>query len=121
MFLIAVKPGQEVIETVTAELAHRHVKNGAIVSLVGAIDSCCISNMTKDDPRSDVLTKYEQPFEMAGTGEIKDGTPHIHCILGQEGDCQPGWTSPLGPRRNVVCQRLHHRIRLANSRSMPGL
>ena len=86
MFLIAVRPGQEVVETVTAELAQRDVRNGAIVSLVGAIDSCCISNMPKDDPRSDVLTKYERPFEMAGTGEIRDGTPHIHCILGQEGD-----------------------------------
>jgi uncharacterized protein len=86
MFVISVKPGEEVIDRTTAELARRNVKNGAIVSLVGAIDRCCISNMPKGDPQSDILTEYEQPFEMAGTGEIKDGTPHIHCILGREGD-----------------------------------
>ena len=86
MFVISVKPGQEVIETVTDELRVRGVRDGAITSLVGAIDSCCISNMPKDDPKRDILTEYTQPFEMAGTGEIKDGKPHIHCILGQEGN-----------------------------------
>jgi predicted DNA-binding protein with PD1-like motif len=86
MFVISVKPGEEVIEAVTAELCHRGVKNGAIVSLIGAIDRCCISNMPKGDSKSDILTEYAQPFEMAGTGEIKDGTPHIHCVLGGEGD-----------------------------------
>lgn len=86
VFVIEVNPGQEVIETVTSELNSRGVLRGAIVSLVGAIDSCCISNMPKDDAKSDILTEYNQPFEMAGTGEIKDGKPHIHCILGREGD-----------------------------------
>lgn len=86
MFVVSVQPGQEVIATVAAELAKRDVSSGAIVSLVGAVDSCCISNMPKDDPKSDILTEYEQPFEMAGTGEVKDGKPHIHCILGREGD-----------------------------------
>ncbi len=86
MIVISVKPGQEVIETVSEELAKREIAKGAIVSLVGAIGSCCISNMPKHDAASDILTEYEQPFEMAGTGEIKDGKPHIHCILGREGD-----------------------------------
>jgi len=86
MFVISVKPGQEVIEAVTTELANHGVSNGAIVSLVGAIDSCCISNMPKDDAKRDILTEYKQPFEMAGTGEVKDGKLHIHCILGREGN-----------------------------------
>jgi predicted DNA-binding protein with PD1-like motif len=86
MIVISVKPGQEVMETVTQELEGQGIANGAIVSLVGAIDRCCISNMPKQDAKSDILTQYEQPFEMSGTGEIKDGKPHIHCILGREGD-----------------------------------
>lgn len=86
MFVISVKPGQEVIETVTAELLARGVKNAAIASLIGAIDSCCISNMPRGDATRDILTEYRKPFEMAGTGEVKDGKPHVHCILGQEGD-----------------------------------
>jgi uncharacterized protein len=86
MFVISVKPGQELIETVTAELARRGVTSGAIVSLIGAVDRCCISNMPENDAKSDIRTEYSQPFEMAGTGEITDGTPHIHCVLGREGD-----------------------------------
>lgn len=86
MFVISVRPGEEVIAAVTAQLARRNVKNGAIVSLIGAIDRCCISNMPKDDAKQDILTEYDQPFEMSGTGEIKDGSPHIHCVLGREGD-----------------------------------
>ena len=42
--------------------------------------------MPKRDASSDILTEYEQPMEMSGTGEIKDGKPHVHCVLGTEGD-----------------------------------
>jgi uncharacterized protein len=69
VFVISVKPGEEVIQVVTAELVRRGVKTGAIVSLIGAIDRCCISNMPKDDATSDVLTEYGEPFELSGTGE----------------------------------------------------
>lgn len=86
MFVIPVKPGEEVIETVTAELDRRSVKTAAIVSLIGAVESCCISNMPKEDASKDILTEYNQPFEMSGTGEIANGKPHIHCVLGREGD-----------------------------------
>ncbi len=86
MFVISVRPGEEVMEVVTRQLQERGVRNGAIVSLIGAIDACCISNMLKGDAKTDILNEYEQPFELSGTGEIKDGKPHIHCVLGAEGD-----------------------------------
>jgi uncharacterized protein len=86
VFVISVNPGQEIIETVTAELARRNVTSGAITSLIGAIDHCSISNMPAGDPKSDMLTEYSEPFEMSGTGEIKNGIPHIHCVLGREGN-----------------------------------
>lgn len=84
MLVISVQPGEELVETVASELARRGIKNGAIVSLVGAVDRCCISNMPKDDASKDILTEYQEPFEMSGTGEIRDGKPHIHCVLGRE-------------------------------------
>lgn len=86
MFRISVQPGQEVIETVTRELQMRAISNGAIVSLIGAVDSACISNMRKRDASADTLTEYEQPMEMSGTGEIRSGRPHIHAVFGVEGD-----------------------------------
>jgi predicted DNA-binding protein with PD1-like motif len=82
----AVQPGQEVVSTLTTVLAERGVENGAVVSLIGAVDSCCISNMAADDASKDILTEYDQPFELTGTGEIKDGKVHIHVVLGREGD-----------------------------------
>lgn len=86
MILFAVKPGEEVIETVTRRAAEKGIANGAIVSLIGAVDTCAISNMPAHDARSDIVTEYRQPCELSGTGEIVDGTVHIHVTLGREGD-----------------------------------
>jgi predicted DNA-binding protein with PD1-like motif len=74
------------MEGIARRLADREVSDGAIVSLVGAIDSCCISNMLKGDARRDILSRYDQPLELSGTGDVKDGKPHIHCVLSAEGD-----------------------------------
>lgn len=86
MILLAVKPGEEVIETLTLRASEAGVANGAIVSLIGAVDACTISNMPANDARSDVISEYSQPFELSGTGEIVDGKVHIHVTLGREGD-----------------------------------
>ncbi len=61
------------------------IRDGAMV-IIGAIDECCISNMPKKDAKQDNLVEYKEPFEMSGTGEVRDGKPHIHCVLGREGD-----------------------------------
>jgi predicted DNA-binding protein with PD1-like motif len=86
LFLVSVQPGQEVIETVTRHVQERGVTNAAIVSLIGAVDSACISNMPKGDATDDISSEYAQPMETSGSGEIKDGQPHIHAVFGTEGD-----------------------------------
>jgi predicted DNA-binding protein with PD1-like motif len=86
MILLAVEPGEEVIETVTRRAADHGLTNGAIVSLIGAVDACAISNMPAQDATSDVISEYKQPFELSGTGEITDGKVHMHVTLGREGD-----------------------------------
>jgi predicted DNA-binding protein with PD1-like motif len=82
VFVVEVGKGEEIIETVTREAKERGVSNAAIVSLIGAVESCCVSIMPKDDPSDDILTTYEVPFEMSGTGEITDGKVHIHAVMG---------------------------------------
>jgi predicted DNA-binding protein with PD1-like motif len=82
---VQVGTGQEVVETVAAELGSRGVREAAIVSLIGAVDSCCLGTMTRSDARRDVLTEYHEPVELAGTGEVRDGRPHIHCAAAREG------------------------------------
>jgi predicted DNA-binding protein with PD1-like motif len=84
VFVVSVGKGQEVIETIGREARQRGVANAAIVSLIGAVESCCVSVMPKGDPSADILTEYDQPFEMSGTGEITDGAVHVHAVLGGE-------------------------------------
>ena len=90
MFVVVVKSGQEVIETITNEVAGRGVKNAAIASLVGAVDYCALSNMPSTDAHSDIITEYKQPLEMSGTGEVRDGKPHVHCVVSGEGNSAIG-------------------------------
>jgi uncharacterized protein len=86
MILLTVKPGEEVIESLSRRAAEEGITDGAIVSLIGAIDACTISNMPTNDSRSDIVTEYAQPCELSGAGEIIDGNVHIHATLGREGD-----------------------------------
>lgn len=81
-----VQPGQEIMATLKEEFQKLNLQNGAIVSVIGAVDECCISNMPKENPKKDILNEYKQPFELSGTGEIRDGKPHIHCTISKEGD-----------------------------------
>lgn len=78
MRVIEVKTGDEVIQTIEHKLSQLNIKNGAIVSFFGAFDSCCISNMPKDDAKQDILVDYDIPLEVSGCGDIVDGKAHIH-------------------------------------------
>ena len=78
------EPGSD--EEFGVRLKELNIVRGAIVSVIGAVDSCCISNMPRADAKRDILTEYVEPLELSGTGEIREGKPHIHCVLGREGD-----------------------------------
>lgn len=76
----------ELMETVGKEAERLGITNGAIVSLIGAVDSFTISTMPGHDASQDIVTTYNVPAEMSGTGEIVDGTVHIHAVMAVEGD-----------------------------------
>jgi predicted DNA-binding protein with PD1-like motif len=86
VFVIRAEPGEELLEAITRGALERGVGNAAIVSLIGAVDSACISNMPGDNAKDDILSEYARPMEASGTGEIRDGRPHIHAVLAAEGD-----------------------------------
>jgi uncharacterized protein len=83
MIKIEVTNGEEVIEKVTNSIRKMNIAAGSI-TLVGGVESCCISNMDKNDARKDILTEYHEPLEMSGTGEVENGNVHIHAVLGSE-------------------------------------
>lgn len=68
------------------ELLAAGIANGAIVSLIGAVDSFTISTMPENDATADVVTKYDLPAELHGSGEINDGKVHIHATMAVAGD-----------------------------------
>jgi uncharacterized protein len=90
MFVVAVKTGEEVLETIGRVVGEKGVRNAAIASLVGAVDYCALSNMPADDAHNDIITEFKQPLEMSGTGEITDGKPHVHCVVSGEGNSAIG-------------------------------
>ena len=76
----------ELMETVAKEAGRLGITNGAIVSLIGAVDGFTISTMSERDATEDLLTEYNVPAEMSGTGEIVNGTVHIHAVMAVQGD-----------------------------------
>lgn len=84
MRLFTIPEGEELIASIRLQAAEHGVVNGAIVSLVGGVDSCEISMPAKDG--TDIPSEFTQQFELTGTGEIIDGKIHVHAALGREGD-----------------------------------
>ncbi|MEQ7009809.1 DUF296 domain-containing protein [Actinopolymorpha sp. B17G11] len=76
----------ELLETLTREAKDRGIASGAVVSLIGAVDSFTVSTMPADDATKDTLTDYALPAELSGTGEITDGAVHVHAVMAVEGD-----------------------------------
>lgn len=85
MITLEVQHG-ELIEELTRQAADAGVNHGAIVSLIGAVDSFTLSTMPAGDAKKDVVSNYSQPAEMSGTGEIVDGVVHIHATMAVAGD-----------------------------------
>jgi uncharacterized protein len=76
----------ELMKSLSEQAAAAGVRSGAIVSLIGAVDGFTVSTMPATDATADVLTEYREPAEMSGTGEIVDGTLHVHAVMAVEGD-----------------------------------
>lgn len=82
---IKVDPGKEVMNVLEKQINENKWKKGT-VNIIGAVDECCISNMSKNDAKKDITHEYKQPMEISGIGEIREGKPHIHMTLSMEGD-----------------------------------
>lgn len=83
MIKIEIKAGEEIIESLTKQLAEKGIKDAAIVSVIGALDSFCLSTMPKDDGKKVIENEYHEPVELTGTGEVEDGIPHLHVTVGR--------------------------------------
>jgi predicted DNA-binding protein with PD1-like motif len=75
----------EVVEQLQKAVTERGIRNAGI-HLLGGVDSFTISTMPAHDATQDIVTTYDQPGELTGTGEVVDGQVHVHVVCGIEGD-----------------------------------
>ncbi|MER6177730.1 DUF296 domain-containing protein [Streptosporangium sp. NPDC001681] len=85
MHVIEIQKG-ELVSEISRQAKELGILNGAIVSLIGAADSFVVSTMPAKDPTVDNIAEYDMTGEMTSTGEIVDGKPHVHVVMGVEGD-----------------------------------
>lgn len=84
LLTLKLEPGQEIMATLKEEFTKRELASGAIVSAIGAVSECTLSNMDKSAPEKDIVKTYKAHLEFSGTGEIRDGEPHIHATISDE-------------------------------------
>ena len=103
----------ELMESIAEQAAGQGITDGAIVALIGAIDSFTVSSPPIGDPTAHTYSSYPLPAEMTATGEIVDGKPHIHAVMAVQGDRAIGGhlhTAHLGTSfaRAYVIPSEHH-------------
>lgn len=76
----------ELMESLARQAKELGITNAAIVSLIGGVDSFTVSTMPADDAGKNMVSTYSLPAEMHGSGEIKDGTIHVHATMAVQGD-----------------------------------
>lgn len=81
-FVVEIRSG-ELLQELTREL--QGVEDASL-TLIGGVDAFTISNMAAGDALTDIVTEYDQPGELTGTGEWRDGQAHVHVTCGIEGD-----------------------------------
>lgn len=81
-YKLEINPGEEVMETLEKKFNELKINGNGSMTLIGATDECAIHTMLQKDPRQNTLQTIKHPAELHGTGEIREGKPHIHCTLG---------------------------------------
>lgn len=76
----------EMIESIEAQAKSSGISDAAIVSLIGGVDAFAVSTMPAHDARQDILSAYQVPGEMHGSGEIRAGKAHVHATFAIQGD-----------------------------------
>ncbi len=87
-YLFKINEGQGVIETLEKELSNTGIKNGLIISLIGALKDFKLITIKQDSgvsPPEHYEKFFDRKVEITGNGVIKEGKVHIHVVCGQDG------------------------------------
>jgi len=81
--IIALEPGELLLESIREAVRKCGVKSGAVVSGIGTLKTCrmhYINDVTF--PPADTVFSLEKPLELLSiNGLIADGEPHLHIVV----------------------------------------
>lgn len=83
MLLVTVGKDENLLPVIEEAARKASVANAAL-TLIGAVDQVELSVMQRVNASKDMHRIYDQPFEMHGTGELRDGTAHVHATFAGE-------------------------------------
>ncbi len=104
--VMALDPGEDVIESLKAMIDAAGIRIGAVVSGVGTLDYCRLHMVTTTEyPPVEVFPEWNDwPLELVSMqGTIVDGVPHIHATVSDKQSAVSGHMEP-GCRVLYLCE-----------------
>lgn len=104
--VMALDPGDDVIESLRAMIEAAGIRNGAVVSGVGTLDYCRLHMVTTTGyPAVEVFPEWnDTALELVSMqGVIADGVPHIHTTVSDKQSAVSGHMEP-GCRVLYLCE-----------------
>ncbi|KPJ72187.1 MAG: hypothetical protein AMS14_08265 [Planctomycetes bacterium DG_20] len=100
--IVALEPGEMLLESIREAVAARDIRNGVVVSGIGTLKTCRMHYITHTDfPPEDAFFTVRGPLELVSvSGIIADGQPHLHITV-SEGEDQV-WAGHLEPESEVA-------------------
>ena len=83
VIVIALEPGEMLLESIEEAIRRHDIRNGVVVSGIGTLRTCHLHCITHTDfPPTNHFWKVEKPMELlALSGVVADGEAHLHAVI----------------------------------------
>ncbi len=94
--IIHLGKGEQILESVEAEISRLHIKNGILLSAIGSLRKACLHFIANtDDLAVNQFATIERPIELSSVqGLIIDGVPHFHLTISEPNGMYAGHMEP---------------------------
>jgi len=102
MVVVALEPGELLLESIQEAIRKHDIRNGVVVSGIGTLKTCHIYCITHTNfPSTNKFFTLERPLELVSvSGIIADGNPHLHIVVSC-GETEV-WAGHLEPKSEVA-------------------
>jgi predicted DNA-binding protein with PD1-like motif len=102
MVVVALEPGELLLESIQEAIRKHDIRNGVVVSGIGTLKTCQIYCITHTNfPSTTKFFTLERPLELVSvSGIIADGNPHLHVVVSC-GETEV-WAGHLEPKSEVA-------------------